>query len=262
MLAHLYDYIQKEMNQYDYDIMVIYYDHESDDFSSFERIIKKRKVDGFIVLRMELSDSEMKLIEEYQVPCVFMMNASMNIRDNLNYLFSDSYYGGYLAGKYLGRFADYHKMFITVREETEDADRRFNGYYDALKEYGWEMKQEDIIYCNLNMQSAYECVGENIEKFRGRRAAVFTYSDILGIGVLNALKDFKIKVPEDVQLIGMDDIPLATWTKPSLSTIHVPVEEMVSRGCRLLMDLIEKKSIFIQEWVKPHLVIRETTMND
>lgn len=83
MLAHLYDYIQKEMNQYDYDIMVIYYDHESDDFSSFERIIKKRKVDGFIVLRMELSDSEMKLIEEYQVPCVFMMNASMNIRDNL-----------------------------------------------------------------------------------------------------------------------------------------------------------------------------------
>lgn len=262
MLAHLYDYIQKEMNQYDYDIMVIYYDHESDDFSSFERIIKKRKVDGFIVLRMELSDSEMKLIEEYQVPCVFMMNASMNIRDNLNYLFSDSYYGGYLAGKYLGRFADYHKMFITVREETEDADRRFNGYYDALKEYGWEMKQEDIIYCNLNMQSAYECVGENIEKFRGRRTAVFTYSDILGIGVLNALKDFKIRVPEDVQLIGMDDIPLATWTKPSLSTIHVPVEEMVSRGCRLLMDLIEKKSIFIQEWVKPRLVIRETTMND
>lgn len=261
MLAHLYDYIQKEMNQYDYDIMVIYYDHESDDFSSFERIIKKRKVDGFIVLRMELSDSEMQLIEEYQVPCVFMMNASINIRENLNYLFSDSHYGGYLAGKYLGRFQEYHKMFITVREETEDADRRFSGYRKGLREYGCELRQEDILYCNLSMQSAYECVVENIGRFKGKKTAIHTYSDILGIGVVNALKDNGIRVPEDVQIIGMDDIPLASWTKPSLSTIHVPVEEMVSRGCRLLMDLIEKKDVFIQEWIKPELVIRETTVN-
>ena len=63
MLAYVYDEIQKELSHFDYDIMVIYYDRDADDFSSFERIVRKKKVDGFLVLRMELSDNE---IEAYR----------------------------------------------------------------------------------------------------------------------------------------------------------------------------------------------------
>ena len=260
MLAHLYDYIQKEMNQYDYDIMVIYYDPESDDFSSFERIIRKRKVDGFLVMRMELSDSEIQLIEEYQVPCVFMMNAGIKVRENLNYLFSDSEYGGYLGGNYLGQFPEYHKIFMTIREETEDADRRFMGYCRGLREYGCELRQKDVLYCNLSIGSAYRCIERNIDIFRTQKTAIQTYSDILAIGAVNALKDLGFSIPGDVQVIGMDDIPLASEIRPLISTIHVPVEEMVSKGCKLLIDLIEKKDVMMRKWIKPRLVLRETTL--
>ena len=81
MLAHVYDCIQQELSSFDYDIMVIYYDSNSRDFSRFERSIRKKKVDGFLVLRMELMDEEMELIQQHQVPCVFMMNANANIRE-------------------------------------------------------------------------------------------------------------------------------------------------------------------------------------
>lgn len=260
MLAHIYDYIQKEMGQYDYDIMVIYYDSQSDNFSSFERIIKKRKVDGFLVLRMELSDSEMELIVEHQVPCVFMMNAGAKIRDNLNYFFSDSEYGGYLAGLFLGKFQNYKKMFVTIKEEKGDAQRRFRGYCRGLEECGCRLDNVDSIYCNLGMDSAYDAIVENIDKIREQKTAIFAYSDILGIGIVNGCRDQGLKIPEDVQVIGMDDIPLSVWNRPALTTIHVQVEEMVPKGCKKLIELIEKKGALTQEWIKPKLIIRETTI--
>ena len=262
MLAYVYDCIQKELSHYSYDIMVIYYDKETDDFSSFERIIRRRKVDGFLVLRMELSDKEMEVIEKYKVPCVFMMNASAKIRGNLNYLFSDSIYGGYLAGCYLRNFTDYEKMFITVFEESNDAKRRLQGFRQALEEVGQQVAQEDILYCALGIDSAYQLVNENPGKFRGRKVAILAYSDMLAIGIVQALISQGIRIPEQVQIIGMDDIPLTTYLHPQISTIHVQVEEMVPRACTLLLDMIEKKDGVIQEWIKPRLILRETTCND
>lgn len=260
MLAHVYDCIQQELNSYDYDIMVIYYDSNSQDFSRFERSIRKKKVDGFLVLRMELMDEEMELIQQYQVPCVFMMNANANIRENLSYFFSDSFYGGYLAGKYLGKFRDYDKMYITVSEERDDASRRFNGYCKGLEEMGYHFRDEDILQCNIGIRSAFDCVSRNIGLFRKRKTAIFTYSDLVAIGAVQALQQHNIAVPEQVQILGMDDLPLATMLRPEISTIHVDVDEIVPKACHLLMELIEKKAVMRQEWVKPRLIIRETSL--
>lgn len=261
MLAHLYDKIQKEMAQYDYDIMVINNDYNSD-FSSFERIIKRRKVDGFIVLKMELSNTEMQLIEENKIPCVFIMNTEQRIRKNINYCFSDSEYGGYLAGKYFGKQKDYQKIFITIKEEVVDAERRYKGFCRGLKEYQCEITEKDIFYCNLMIPSAYEIIMENRKRFNANKTAIFTYSDAIAIGVYNALRDLNINVPNEVQLIGMDDIPLVSWLRPAISTVHVNLEEMVPRACSFLIDKIENKQGTIREWVKPQLMLRDTTLDN
>lgn len=260
MLAHVYDCIQQELSSFDYDIMVIYYDSNSRDFSRFERSIRKKKVDGFLVLHMELMDEEMELIQQHQVPCVFMMNANANIRENLSYFFSDSFYGGYLAGQYLGRFEDYHKMYITVSEERDDARRRFNGYCKGLEEAGYHFRDEDILECNIGIRSAFDCISRNIELITKQKTAIFTYSDLLAIGAVQALQHYGVNIPEQVQVVGMDDMPLTTMLQPEISTIHVEVEEIVPKACHLLMELIEKKAVMQQEWVRPRLVVRETSL--
>lgn len=259
MLAHLYDCIQKEMHNYDYDIMVVYYKSDTEDFSSFERIIRTRKVDGFLVMRMELSDAEMELIEEYQVPCVFLMNAGAKVGPNLNYLFSDSEYGGYEAGRYLGLFPEYQKLFIAAGGERKDVSRRLLGYRRGLAACGCTLRDEDVLYCELSIRAAYACVMENRIRFKGKRSAVFAHNDMLGIGVISACRDLGYDVPEQVQLIGMDDIPLASQQNPALTTLHVAVEEMVPRSCRLLIDLIGGEKKLVQEWIRPRLIVRETT---
>ncbi len=259
MLAHLYDKIQIEMAQYDYDIMVINNDYNSD-FSSFERIIKRRKVDGFIVLKLELSNKEMHLIEENKIPCVFIMNTEQKIRKNINYCFSDSEYGGYLAGKYFGKQKDFQKIFITVKEEVADAERRYQGFCRGLEEYQCEISKNDILYCNLLLPSAYESIMENRKRLQDKKTAIFTYNDTIAIGVYNALRDLNINVPNEVQLIGMDDIPLVSWLRPAISTIHVNLEEMVPKACSFLIDKIESKQGTIREWIKPRLILRNTTL--
>lgn len=260
MQAFLYDCIQKEMHKYDYDIMVVYYKPEMEDFSSFERIIRTRKVDGFLVLRMELSSEEMQLIEDYQVPCVFLMNAGANVQSNLNYLFSDSEHGGYEVGKYLGKFSDYQKIFFTICEEREDAVRRLRGFRRGLEEVGCQLEDENILSCRLGIDSAYQCFMENRERFEKKKTAVFAYNDMLGIGIADACKNLGLSIPEQVQIIGMDDIPMATQLHPTLSTMHVAVEEMVPRSCRLLIDLVNKEDVLVQEWIKPTLILRDTTL--
>lgn len=260
MLAHLYDCIQKEMHNYDYDIMVIYYKSEDDDFSSFERIVRTRKVDGFLVLRMELSAAEMQLIEEYQVPCVFLLNASSKIRSNLNYLFSDSEYGGYLAGRYLGGFPEYQKMFLNVREDREDSERRLAGYRRGLEERGDTLPEENILTCSLSIQSAYSCIIANRARFDEKKTAIFAYNDALALGVVSACKDLRYEIPRRIQLISMDDIPLTEMNHPKLSTVHIAVEEMVPKSCRLLIDLIDHEERQEQQWIKPRLILRETTL--
>lgn len=260
MLTHVYDCIQKEMYNYGYDIMVVYYKSEGEDFSSFERIIGTRKVDGFLILRMELFDNELELIESTQIPCVFMMNADTQVRPNINYLFSDSEWGGYEAGRYLGRFADYDKVFVGVQKAREDGDLSLNGYRRGLAENGAELSEENILRCDMSIDSARECILENHELFDGRKVAIFAYNDILSIGIVQACQELGYDIPQQVQILGMSDIPLARQLRPALSTIHINVEDMVPRCCKLLVDLIERKDVSVQEWLLPSLVIRQTTL--
>lgn len=260
MLAHLYDCIQTEMHNYDYDIMVIHYKSEMDDFSSFERIVRTQKVDGFLVFRLELSPAEMQLIEEYQVPCIFLLNASFNIQTNLNYLFSDSEHGGFIAGQYFGGFPNYHKMSVSLKKGSEDAERRLAGYRSGLQLCGCNLREEDILRCDLSIESAYDCIMANRERLAEGKTAIFAHNDMLGVGIINACKDLGYGIPDKIQVISMDDIPLASMIHPQLSTLHVAVEEMVPRGCKLLIDLINREERMVQEWIKPHLILRETTL--
>lgn len=260
MLTHVYDCIQKEMYNYGYDIMVVYYKSEGEDFSSFERIIGTRKVDGFLILRMELFDNELELIESTQIPCVFMMNADTKVRPNINYLFSDSEWGGYEAGRYLGQFSDYRKVFVGVQKAREDGDLSLNGYRRGLAEHGAELMEEDILRCDMSIDSAYECILQNHQLFDGQKVAIFAYNDILSIGIVQACQELGYDIPGQVQILGMSDIPLARQLRPALSTIHINVEDMVPRCCKLLVDLIERKNVSVQEWLLPSLVIRQTTL--
>lgn len=260
MLAHLYDNIQRELCRYDYDIMVIHNNLTKHGVSLFEKVIKRRKVDGFIILRLDLSNRELQLVQDSKIPCVLMMNATRNI-ENFSYCLSDSEYGGYLAGKFLGAQKDYQVLLLSILEEQEDASRRFEGFNKGLREEGTLIDEDSILYCGLSIKSAFQCIMNNKSRLLNKKTAIFAYNDIVAIGAINAIQKIGLSIPEDVQIIGMDDIPLASSIEPKLSTLHIPVKEITSIVCKLVRELIENPETTekVQTVIKPQLVLRDTT---
>jgi LacI family transcriptional regulator len=90
--------------------------------------------------------------------------------------------------------------------------------------------------------------------------ALFAYNDLSAIGAIWAFQDAGVRVPEDVSVVGFDDVPIAVFSNPALTTVRQPLEEMGRIAARTLIDRIEKRAEFQPEIViEPELIVRNST---
>jgi LacI family transcriptional regulator len=89
--------------------------------------------------------------------------------------------------------------------------------------------------------------------------SVFAASDLIAVGALQAIQEAGLRVPDDIAVIGFDDMPLATQSKPALTTIRQPIAEKAARATNVLLDLIEgRQEAPVQVLLPTQLIIRET----
>jgi len=94
-----------------------------------------------------------------------------------------------------------------------------------------------------------------------RPTAVFCGNDAIAIGALNAARKAGVAVPDEVSIIGFDDIPIADWELIQLTTVHTPASEMAASAGRLLVERIEARPRVLEPRIRiyePHLVMRRT----
>ncbi|QAT48670.1 LacI family transcriptional regulator [Caproiciproducens sp. NJN-50] len=256
MFAYVYDVVQRELIKSDYDIMMVYDYDEQAGMNAFERIVKSQKVDGFITLRSILSERDRELIEQYHIPCVAVYNAQ---EEGANFLL-DGYDAGRQAGEFFGELRDYHYGYVTVPVSEKEAQKRLNGLKDGLSRRNKTVDPDRILECSLSMEAAYRAVMGHRDRFMEGKSAMLVYNDMMAIGVVNALKDLGIPVPGQVQVIGMDDLPIASWIHPSLSTLHAPIYEMVHSGCSILYQMIHGQEVGpVNQSFRYSFIHRETT---
>jgi len=259
-LAHLYDCIQRELFHYGYDVMVLYDFGDGDGLPVLVKAIRKQKVDGCIILRSNLTALEKEVIAEYKIPYIYLLHAFITDASS-NYCLADSEYGGYLAGKYLGRFLDYKMVCIDNPDVSTESRTRIAGFCRGLREEGYDADSVEIYQCKLSAQSVYECIAQKRKDLMREKTAIFAHNDLMAIGVVNACKDIGLQIPEHIQVIGMDNTPIDFWMTPKLTTVDIKSEEIASIGCELLCNSIENFSdSALQKTIKPELILRETTL--
>ncbi len=259
-LAFTYDLVQKELSKHGYDVMVVYEQDHSSGLTTFERIVKTRKVDGFIVLRLEFSQQELELIRKYKVPCVYILNAGMVDEYSSSYI-SDSEYGGYLMGAYLGKFKDSVHYYINANATAGDAENRLAGFRRGLKEHGVELCSDRVFECSLSIRSAYDCIMENKERFMNGKSVVVAYNDAMAMGALNAFWRLGLDVPNQVQIAGQGALPLTAELSPKITTIQPFRERIVQMSCEYLKHAIDEADAeIVRIVVKPELIKGETTL--
>ncbi|EJL6857284.1 substrate-binding domain-containing protein, partial [Vibrio alginolyticus] len=226
---------------------------------SINTLLQKR-VDGLILMCSSLEGERIDVFERYpDIPVVVMdwgpmLFTSDKIQDN-------SLRGGYLAAKYLIDCGHTEIGCITGPLIKHQAQMRYEGYKRAMNEAGLEFNANWII------ESDFECEGgyQAFKKMAQRGAlpsSIFVSNDMMAMGVINAANELGIKVPDDLSIIGYDDIHIAKFMSPSLTTIHQPKYRLGQAAVETLVRGLDDKSNDAQVvQLEPTLVVRNSVTN-
>ena len=178
----------------------------------------------------------------------------------LHQLMIDEENAGFQIGAYLGGQDVSRYVYMAVDDEPPERSARLHGYMKGLASAGKALGEDSILTAERSSEAAYEAVMASSAMFCRERTGIFVYNDMMALGVLNALRELGVAVPDQAQVFGMDDIPLASWFTPRLSTMRSPVRQMVGDGCDLLIGLIEGEEIAPRTtYYQAQMVLRDTT---
>jgi LacI family transcriptional regulator len=137
------------------------------------------------------------------------------------------------------------------------AQERLAGYNEALQAAGIEPDPDLIIEGNFDASSGHRAMAELLE--RTAFEAAFVASDVVALGAIGALRAAGLDCPQDVSIVGFDDIPLAAYFDPPLTTVRLPAFELGQAAGRALLDRIAEREIAPRTLLRTELVIRSST---
>ncbi|UFN71299.1 substrate-binding domain-containing protein [Vibrio alginolyticus] len=206
---------------------------------SINTLLQKR-VDGLILMCSSLEGERIDVFERYpDIPVVVMdwgpmLFTSDKIQDN-------SLRGGYLAAKYLIDCGHTEIGCITGPLIKHQAQMRYEGYKRAMNEAGLEFNANWIIESDFECEGGYQAFMKMAQ--RGTLpSSIFVSNDMMAMGVINAANELNIKVPEQISIIGYDDIHIAKFMSPSLTTIHQPKYRLGQAAVETLVRKLDDKS--------------------
>ncbi len=221
------------------------------------RMLMEKRVDGLLVICTDLDDEIQTLLRSYQhVPQVVMdwggrCDFANVINDNVRT-------GAYLAGKYLVEQGHRDIACITGQLAKQTTQLRLDGVRDALAEAGLTLAPDNILEGDYEMQSGFDAMQRLIARAQ-RPTAVFAFDDPMAIGAICAATQAGLRVPEDISMVGYDDVEMARFSSPPLTTIRHPKAELGAHAVELLVSRIRNKEQSAEAVdVQPELVIRHS----
>lgn len=219
----------------------------------------KKSVDG-VILTSSLSKSNLqcRLLKDRNIPFI-LLDRYIEGMETESGVFLDNEAGAYQATSYLLTNGHERIAFISGPFSVTTAWQRFQGFQKAHLDRGVAIDYQLIHEGEYHLDNGIHFVEELFAK-KMDFTAVFAGNDLIAIGALKALKKQGIKVPDGMEVIGFDNIGLASLIEPPLSTVAQPIYEMGVLGADLLIDLIEGKEVKQNRiFLKPELILRETT---
>jgi len=224
---------------------------------SYINVAKNRGLDGIVIVGMYPDEFYMEL-KQSQVPIV-MVDSYCNEHYFHNIGINDRH-GGYLATQHLINNGHQRIAFVSgkIREEGVNY-KRFLGYQDAMKEAGLEINQSSIYTGNVSHEYGIEAAKLMIENHQNETAA-FVTADIMAVGLIKGLKQQGQRVPEDVSVVGFDDVYLANISDPSLTTIRQNIAEKGNLAAEVIIEAATNKNMTKRDIILPIEVVERLSV--
>jgi LacI family transcriptional regulator len=170
--------------------------------------------------------------------------------------------GAYEVVRYLHDLGHTKIAFMKGPKDSLDAKERYKGFVRAMHDLKLEIKNDYVLDGNFTEQSGYESMKEYLKKTSRKDlpTAIFCSNDEMAIGAMKAIKEIGLSVPDDLSVVGFDDIELASYVTPSLTTVRRPMYQLGSLAAHMLLSLLNNADAFLSDVVLDvNLVIRNST---
>jgi LacI family transcriptional regulator len=221
------------------------------------RLLAEKRVDGIIVAP-GLDDPDIPHdAAGGDIPIVYICRRYLE--PNKSFVVIDDERGGFLGTKHLIE-QGYKKIgFIGVQNEALHLNERFEGYKQAFQKYGLELDDRYICSSDFKRQTGYRLIQKMIAKGDFPRA-IFAENDILALGVIQGIRESGLSTPEDIAVVGFDDIPLASFPEVQMTTIRQPKHEMGEIAVSILLDQLSGSNTQSRKVIlEPRLIVRKSS---
>ncbi len=226
---------------------------KADLIEEYPRLLMDRSVEGFIAIDTAL---------QHSLPLPVVAVAGHRKIDGVTSILLDHRRAAELAMRHLYQLGHRQIAFMRGQTFSSDSNDRWRSLMMVAKELGLQVQPELVIQLEQNLSSpelGYPVVQQLLAQKRPFTALV-SFNDIAAIGAIRAFRDKNIRVPEDVSIVGFDDIQSAAFHNPSLTTIRQPLHSMGLTSARILLDRLRGKADPEQVAIVPELIIRESTI--
>jgi LacI family transcriptional regulator, galactose operon repressor len=244
--------VSTEVDDQDY-YLVMCYAHEE----NYMDIYKQKRVDGFVLLSP--GSFHRHIIHSLTTSSVpFVSTAKVFEEENMVYVDVDNFYGATLIMEHLVGLG--HRRIAYIGKPTlQSSIDRLNGYRTVMSKYG--LPNDPTLELVVDSSTADRGHDYTLELICGKDAptAIFLANDIMAFGAIQAVQECGRRVPDDISIVGFDDIPFARFTNPPLTTIRQPSFEKGIQAARTLIQFFEQKTQPESSILPVELVVRATT---
>lgn len=249
--------IDRELERSNYDL-ILYTSHRRPDKESFYvNAIASGMTEGLLLVAPQGPADYLDALQKQNFPYVLI--DQVDITENGNFVEASNWQGAYDATSYLLELGHTRIAFIKGAVTVRSALDRLEGYKAALANYEIPAREDLIIPGNYQQQTGYESTKKLLQNRHSVPTAIFASNDLSAFGAMDAARECGFKIPDDISIIGFDDIPQAALVYPKLTTVQQPLDQMGQVAVKMLIELIENPDHPSQSMRLPtQLVIRDS----
>ncbi len=246
---------KKTIGKLGYDIIMFSNERFYQDNGSYLARCRHFHVDGCLIIAGEEIEDAIYELDETDIPCIgidLKLHGPMS-----SYVMTDNITLSSKVVQHLYLHAIRDIGYIGGKQDSAIAIYREQGYLQAMNSLGLEINKDWVQYGDFHEESGYEAM-KRILQSKTYPEAIFAASDMMAFGAIRAIKESGMRVPQDIRVIGCDDIDACRYSAPQLTTIKQDKDRLGRLAANMLNDLINGKSQLSPVFIDSELIIRES----
>ncbi|NWF67447.1 MAG: LacI family DNA-binding transcriptional regulator [Chloroflexi bacterium] len=252
--------IEQALFANDYRVLICSAEENREKEDAYIEMMLRQRVDGAIIVPTGHSSDNVRRLLDKNVPVV-LVDRDLGDVEGVSRVLTDNYQGGYDGMQHLLQLGHTRIGIISTPLYSEAMAQRVRGTQQAMLDFGLEPDSEMLISGTLQQfEMGYSAARVLLEKTQPP-TAIFALTDVMAVGVIHGAAMLGLKLPHDLSVMGFDNIPLAAYIMPELTTVAQPIAEIGEIATQVILrHMLDTEAPVSTTVLKDELVVRNSTM--